>query len=362
MATAGALSTRMILVVSAALAAGLVGGLIAEVPYRPAAAQVTGRPTPGDEPGEGGAYVHPGKKFSLSMPPGARWVDPGGRVDVTIRSPKGYAVNVQTGAVNFSLDLPGMAAKLEAVYLGPNKTWQRKTGERTLKIAGLPAYDALYEGVGVRARVVVVRGATTDFVFMFFARPGIFDSVTPEFDALLRGFRPAAEELAAALSAPGAAETRRRFESPAYAIGYPADWKQSSPRPDIILFRADAGSGQADVSVAIQDVAVDPGGNPGQAVARVVAELKSQLAAGASDVVYLDNGDFAGDGASAGSGWQFQVVYTLQGERVQQRSIIVPAARQGVIHIWTYAAPSLDFERFRPVAESMLATWTLRRL
>lgn len=368
MATAGARLTRITLTSLAslaslaALAAGLVAGLAVGVPYRPAAAQATGQSTPANQPGEGRVYLHPDQKFSLSVPPGARLIDPGGRVDVSIRSAKGYAANVQTGAVNFSLDLPAMVAKLEAAYLGPDKTWQRKTGERSLKIAGLPAYDALYEGANVRARVVVVRGARTDFVFIFLARPGVFDSVTPEFDGILSSFRPAAGELAAAAPAPasprGAAETMRRFQGPAYAIDYPADWTQSSPRPDIILFKGQAGAVEEGVAVAIQDVAAATAGSPGQSVARVVMELKSQLAAGAGDVVYLDNGAFAG----GGSGWQFQVVYTLLGERMRQRSVIVAAGGEGVVYIWTYAAPSLVFERYRPIAETMLATWTLKPL
>ena len=358
MAISGALLTRMAAAaVSVCLAAGF---------HQPPAAAQTQIQTPSRNAKDARVFVHPRKIYTLSVPPGARIVDSGGRVDISIRSEKGYRANVQSGTANPGLDLPGMAAKLEAAYLGPGKAWRRKTGERDLKVAGLPAYDALYEGKNIQARVVVIRGAKTDFVFIFFAPPGIFDDVTPEFDWMLGTFRPAATELAGQGTAPapsepvvGDARTTLHFKNQAYGMDYPADWKQTTPRPDIVLFQGGTGTDAGRVSVAIQDVDALSGASPRHRVARVVAEMKSQLAAGARDVVYLDNGAFAG-GNAGGSGWQFQVVYTLKGERMKQRTVIVPGNGGDMVHIWTYAAPTLAFDRYGKIAENMLATWTLR--
>ncbi len=87
-----------------------VAGLLAVALVHSAAAGAA------DEIPARGTYVHPLKKFTLRVPPGARVVERGEKLDVLIQSPSGYVINVQTGTVNPDVSLRDMAAKLEAAY------------------------------------------------------------------------------------------------------------------------------------------------------------------------------------------------------------------------------------------------------
>ena len=76
--------------------------------------------------GEIKTYLHPVRKFSLAVPAGAEISERGKGPQVSIRSRKGFMINIQTGDANPTLSLPQMAAKLEAQYLGQGRPWAYK--------------------------------------------------------------------------------------------------------------------------------------------------------------------------------------------------------------------------------------------
>ena len=152
-------------------------------------------------------YMHPKGKFAILVPAGAEAVERDDGISLSIQSRKGYLINIQMGDANPSLDLSRMAVKLEAQYLGANKTWNRKLGERVITVGGLKAIDGTYEGERTRTRVIIARGRKTDFVIMFFAPPSKFDALVGEFDGILGTLAPGADEVVAAATAP-------RSESP----------------------------------------------------------------------------------------------------------------------------------------------------
>ena len=227
-----------------------LAGLVAAALVHSAIAGAAG----GKPAGDPGTYVHPLKKFTLRVPVGARVIEKGKKFDVVIQSPSGYVINVQTGAVNADVSLMGMTAKLEASYLGDGKRWSRKLEEGSITVGGLPARAVLYEGTGIRTRVVVARGRETDFVFMFIAPPGVFDGLVAVFDRVLESFRPAAAEVAVTprlpqraapagrSAAPGAIARPpaavRRFAEPefGFAIDYPHQWIVAKPSALTVTF------------------------------------------------------------------------------------------------------------------------------
>ncbi len=349
-----------------------VAGLLAAALVHSAAAGAA------DEIPARGTYVHPLKKFTLRVPAGARVVERGEKLDVLIQSPSGYVINVQTGTVNPDVSLRDMTAKLEAAYLGEGKRWSQKLEERSITVGGLPAHAALYEGPSTRARVVVARGRETDFVFMFIAPPGAFDDLVAVFERVLGSFRPADAEVAVkpgrpqqaapagrsvapgAIARPPAAV--RRFGEPefGFSIDYPAEWIVAKPSALTVTFSGRQGTDAFYAVVSIQNVKPPSASGPGQATAAVVSDLKSQWAAGATDVGYFGEGPITYENKGLRlQGHQFLVAYTQGGQRFKQWTVVVPRPAGTVVHVWSYTAPDGLFHVFRPIAEAMRKTWTI---
>ena len=326
----------------------------------------------GKPAGDPETYVHPLKKFTLRVPVGARVIERGKKVDVVIQSPSGYVINVQTGAVNADLSLMGMTAKLEATYLGDGKRWSRRLEEGSTTVGGLAARAVLYEGAGIRTRVVVARGRETDFVFMFTAPSGDFDGLVAVFDRVLASFRPAASEVAVKPGPPPRAPAARppvaplaaarRFADPelGFSIDYPRQWIVARPSALTVTFSGRQGTEAFYAVVSIQNVKPPLARDSGLAVAAVVSDLKSQWAAGATDVGYFGEGPitYENNGLRL-RGHQFLVAYTEGGQRFKQWTVVVPRPAGTVVHVWSYAAPDGLFPVFQPVAEAMRKTWMI---
>ena len=143
-------------------------------------------------------YTHPKNGFVVIAPPGARISDKGGGQQISIRSNKGYAVNLQSGLARPDIPLARMSALLENKYLGDGKIWTARTKERRLLVAGLPAYETIYVGNSMRTRVIITRGNMHDYVFIFMAPNQLFEKLNHEFNWILDNFKTGNEDKSAA--------------------------------------------------------------------------------------------------------------------------------------------------------------------
>ena len=141
------------------------------------------------------SYTHPIRNFTIAIPIGAELIERGESVQVSIRSRRGYIINIQSGDANTSLSLLGMITKLEKKYLVNGKPWSHKISENQLNFAGLDAINAIYDGAGTRAEVVIARGLKSDLVIIFFAPVESFEKLKLEFKWFLTNFSPDSIEL-----------------------------------------------------------------------------------------------------------------------------------------------------------------------
>lgn len=326
-------------------------GLTACVP--PMGGRLADRPPQG----EGNHYVHSTLGFSLRQPAGTKAIEPkDGGSDLVLESPQGYAITVQSGRTDTKAGFRDLAGRLEERYLGPNKRWTQKLGERTFVIAGRPAYDALYEGSGARARVVIWRGPDRDYVFMFFAAAQVFDAQGDQFDLVLDSFRPGGDSAAAAKPAAGG----QRFQGGdlGYGFDYPADWAVTRSGPHAIALSGREGTPGFAATVTVQNVS--PAVAPAQAGAAVAANLKSQLKAGAGQVQFLYDAAFPySRGPVRAEGIQFVAAFEHQGQRYRQWTVIVPRPGGSAVHVWSYTATETRFDEFRGAAETVLGSFQL---
>ena len=157
----------------------------------------TGGPSPGSHQPLAQIYTHPKNGFVVIAPPGARISDKAKGQQISIRSNKGYAVNLQSGLARPDIPLARMSALLEEKYLGDGKIWTARTKERRLIVAGLPAYETIYVGNSMRTRVIITRGNTNDSVFIFIAPNRHFDTLQHEFNWIVDNFKPGYEDVVA---------------------------------------------------------------------------------------------------------------------------------------------------------------------
>jgi hypothetical protein len=340
------------------------------------------RMLPGDED-RARLYEHPIRGYTIAVPAGTRLGERGRKKDLFVQSRRGFVVTVQTGDANRSLDLGMMAARLENQYLGTGKPWTRKLGDREITVAGLKAYDGVYEGSNTRTRVVIARGAETDFVFVFRASPNNFIEMESDFNWMLENFRPAAGERIAEPVAPEGAlaeadgatareETEvaalteagggRVFADPdvGYAIRHPSDWVVAQPSEFTTMFSGPQGGPAYYATVSVQNVRPPAAIDPADAVAKVVENLHSQLKRGAQDLQFLEDSAYVHDkGGVALAGRQFVVSYMREGRVYRQWTVVAPRDEGTIAHVWSYAAPNDDFDRFRPLAQAMLESWRI---
>jgi len=238
-----------------------------------------------------------------------------------------------------------------------------------LQVAGLEAVEADYEGAGTRVKVVVARGRKTDFVFIFFAPVEAFDKLLADFDWLLSNFKPNPADYLETAVRPVPAQTAALTAAPkrfaqsgyGYTIQYPGTWEVTTPSEDTATFSGKKGTDAFQVQISIQNVRPPEAKNPGEATEKVLADLKASLTRKARNFAIVGEKALTyrnGDLSLAGR--QMVVTYTYAGQRYRKWALVLPRPTGTTTHIWSYTAPDSRFMDFRPFADAMLKSWTIR--
>lgn len=337
-------------------------------------------------------YTQPAKLYGIAVPPGANIEEVAPNAAV-IRSQHGYVLRMQHAPLS-DLSLPEMAAKLESLYLGTGKTWASKLSEKNATIGGLPALEAVYDGSNIRSKAIIARGAKTDFVLIFSAPGEAYTTRIRDFDWMLDNFRPAAGEVAVAAapapitSVPAIPSSSVTAEQKAaepkgvkaavplatlpedvaqfsekeigYTVAFPGDWMATRLNPAAVLLSGREGSDAYYSTVGIQNIQPPKAGGPQEAMAIVIAGLKSELSEKAKDVRYFDEGPMSYEKKDLTlKAHQFVVTYIDGGQRYKQWTMVLPRPSGTVIHVWSYRAPENQFDIYRPIADAIRQSWRI---
>ena len=324
-------------------------------------------------------YTQPAKLYGIAVPPGAAIEETTPNAAV-IRSPHGYVLRMQH-APQSDISLPDMAAKLETLYLGPAKTWSTKLSQKNTTVGGLAALEAVYEGSNIRSKAIIARGAKTDFVLIFSAPGEAYDTRIRDFGWMLDNFRPAAGEVPVAKAAEPAASTEEpKAATPTvaplaalpedigqfgerdigYTVAFPGDWMATRLNPAVVLLSGQEGTDAYFATVGIQNVQPPKAGGPQEAMAIVIAGLKSELSEKARDVRYFDEGSLSYEKKDLTlKAHQFVVTYSDGDQRYKQWTMVLPRPSGTVIHVWSYRAPEKQFDIYRPIADAIRQSWRI---
>ncbi len=346
----------------------MVAGFLSALAIPDAADAAASGQLPGNPSAQ--VYVHPEKMFSIAVPAGSEIVEREAPVDISVRSREGWLMHVQSAPRNDAETIPMMVAKLESRYVGPDRPWNVKLGHTQRLVAGLPAYEGLYEGSGSKARVVIVRTKSLDMVLMFIAPERSYVKVEAVFDAILASFSPptnggdggtfSIENVSP--EAPATDGAFRTFQDGpmGIAVGYPGDWRVDQPTPHMVVFSGRSGHG-AMANASIQNVAGASMGDPRAAAGAVLQEIMAQLAYSVSDVRHspIESMSLRGEGGDAVEARHLLSEFTRVGTPFRQWSIALPRGNGATVHVFTFVAPAEAFEAMRLTVEAMVQSWTL---
>ena len=311
--------------------------------------------------------------FTMALPPGAKAEERDGTNQISVRSRKGYVINVQVGPKRSDIPLTHMSMLLEPEYLGEGKPWSARIKDWPMEVAGLNAHNVVYSGTGSKARVVVARGRVNDYVFIFIASERAFPSLEAEFHWALMNFQPHPKDLpegAANLKA-GALERSaglqamtgvKRFAEPGYGytIEYPNAWEMSKPNSMVTMFSGREGTQDYAAIVRIQNIAPLGAKSPAEAAKRALSELQGSLGKAVRNFTVLENRDWVyARQETTLMGRQLLLSYKHSGVVFDKRIIVLPRFEGTVVHVWSYTAPRAQYSSLHPKAERILRSWTI---
>jgi hypothetical protein len=312
-------------------------------------------------------YTHSEKGFQVLVPGDAILVDGEAGMDASIRSRKGWGVNIQSAVANPQTGVDEMLGRLESKYLGSDKTWTQKLSGMNIMAFGRPGYDGAYAGSGMKARVVLLRTADLDFVLMFIAPENAYMSAQATFDRILSSFKPATVEGVPQLTQPPVVEAQGgtdliRFHDTelGYSMVSPGNWKIGRPNQSTTVFSGPPGTEAAYAAVTVQNVAPPATGTARLSVDAVLQELRAQMAYSLSNIRHVSGQPFTLPSTSG----PIQVVQFVSDYRrgdvdFRQWTLAMPRPGGDIVHVWTYIAPLDRFATFQALAEQMAGSWTV---
>jgi hypothetical protein len=342
------------------------GEALAQQPASPTPSQTA----PVGERGKAMLFKHPKLGYLVAIPPGAIVEHRDEVSGIAMKSRKGYLITLQTAAARTGTPLPELMSRLEQRYLGNGRPWSRKLGEQPTRVAGLNAFEAMYEGAGSKVRVVVTRGVRLDYAFIFIAPPQEFNKLVTDFNWVLQSFRPAQGGAGEGASDPASdgldemmAGKVRNFVDGGlgFAIDYPLSWVAERANGPYVVISGRKGTPAYFATINIQNVRpADSGVDITQATQGVVTVLKRQLKQADNNVRFPGQGPFVYSGGGLTlHGLQFTVEYEREKQAFRQWSVVLARPDNGIVHVWSYAAPQDRYDRYGAIAGKMLESWKI---
>ena len=307
--------------------------------------------------------------FTVVVPPSAEVRERKGTNQISIRSRKGYVINIQSGPKRPEIPLSRMPSLLEAKYLGEGKPWKTRGNGRLIKVAGMPSHNVTYQGAGSKTRLVIARGQSIDYVFIFIAPEQTFKRLEVEFEWVLNNFKLNPEDTTiqnrqqAAQNQSGAKEIRtQRFSEPGYGyeIEYPSDWDLIKSKGMAATFSGRKGTLDHAAIIGIQNIEPPDASNPNQAAQLAFNQMKTSLIKAVTNFNILEDKAWAYELAGTKlAGRHLLIVYEHAGITFKKRMIVLPRLKGTVVHAWSYTAPQAQYAALQPHAERMLKSWKI---
>ncbi len=307
--------------------------------------------------------------FTVVVPPSAEVRERKGTNQISILSRKGYVINIQSGPKRPEIPLSRMPSLLEAKYLGEGKPWKTRGNVRLMRVAGMPSHNVTYQGAGSKTRLVIARGQSTDYIFIFIAPEQTFKRLESEFEWVLTNFKLNTKATAiqnrqhAAQNQLGVRYIKtQRFSEPGYGyvIEYPSGWDLIKSKGMAATFSGRKGTLDHAAIIGIQNIEPPDANNPNQAAQLAFNQMKTSLIKAVTNFNVLEDKAWAYEQAGTKlAGRHLLIVYDHAGVTFKKRMIVLPRLKGTVVHAWSYTAPQSAYATLQPHAERMLKSWKI---
>lgn len=136
-----------------------------------------------------------------------------------------------------------------------------------------------------------------------------------------------------------------------YCIRYPGNWRYAKQNEYTVIFSGREGTEAYRATVTIENIASTVIGGQYEDVQAVVDDYKCQLVS-QSAAVCIDSTDYP-----QGNGYVAE--FSHAGEAFRQWRLVVARTDGRVLHSWAFTAPVGLYPAYLPIAQAMLASWTL---
>ena len=315
-------------------------------------------------------FRHPKHRYLVAIPPDAILEQKDEMNGISMKSRKGYMITLQTGEARIGTPLSELMSRLEQRYLGKGRPWSRKLDAKQTRLAGLNAFEALYEGAGSKVRVIVTRGSKLDYAFIFIAPPQEFLKLIGDFNWVLQSFRPQSLSYKQGITGPqsdGLNEmlsgnvSHLKNNELGFSISYPKSWSVERANGPFVIISGKKGTPAYFATVNIQNVYKKEGSEDiTKSTQNVVEDLKQQLKQADPNASFPSQGAYvySQEGIIL-NGLQFTVLYEREGRKYRQWNVVLARLDNNIVHIWSYAAPEDRYDRYGAIAGKMLETWKL---
>lgn len=316
-------------------------------------------------------YQHPIRNFQIIIPPNVEVLEEKNGDRLSIRSRKGFVINIQSGDHRDDYTIDTMYALLEQRYLGTGKPWSRKGDILNTVTGGIPSKEVIYYGRNTRSRVVIAQGQKTDFVFMFFAPDQSYQNLMMEFDLTMASFKPASDELTEAeTKQPKVVQSARksiwnRFYSPDYGfrINYPENWIVGNDQPDSISFSGKPDTAEYNTIIAMQNHRPNVLENNDTLVSQSLKQYMAAFKRSVPKYNVLPHQAFVYEKNNLTlQGLQAVVTYQYKGGNYKKWIVMLPRPEGEIVHIWSYTAPENQFDKVAPMAQKILQSLDIEML
>ncbi|RJX32748.1 MAG: PEGA domain-containing protein [Desulfarculus sp.] len=136
-------------------------------------------------------YRHPKLGFLLQTPPGWRIEEPAASAELRLRPPTGEGlIQVNSSAVAQRQELDGYVRIWEEAFFAANNPLREKVSGRSLNLGGAPAYEAVYQGGGMKAKMAFLAFPRRIYVLSGIFPQAEFDQGAQLLDQVVKSFRP----------------------------------------------------------------------------------------------------------------------------------------------------------------------------
>lgn len=136
-------------------------------------------------------YRHPRLGFALAVPPGWKVDERESKADLRLRPTRGQGlIQVNSNAVQKNPDPQEYLRAWEREFFSADNPLQKRVSGRPLTLLGRPAYEAVYQGGGAKAKLIFLSTPRRFYVLSgIFLAPN-YASGVEVFDRMVNSFRP----------------------------------------------------------------------------------------------------------------------------------------------------------------------------